>query len=148
MFRSNPRDLIGGGLFAALGAAVLAGAADYRIGTPGDMGPGFFPMGLGVLAIVVGLAIIFLGLAERGTIPSIAWRQLIAVLAAIAVFGLVIERFGLIPAVFLSVGVSALGDRSSRPVASVMLATGFSVLTWLVFSVGLGVTMPAFDWPW
>jgi hypothetical protein len=72
---------------------------------------------------------------------------MIAVLASIAGFALVLGQFGLIPAVVVGVGLAALGDRTSRPLPTLALAVAAALGCWLAFSVGLGLQMPGLRVP-
>ena len=146
MRRCSAREMVGGSLFTAVGAAFLVSAFGYEIGSPGNMGPGFFPMVLGAASVTVGLVILISGLGESASFPPIAWRPLVAVLLGISAFGFCIERFGLVPAVLGAVVVSALGDRGSSLPGALVLGGAAGAVAWLVFSVGLGVTIPAFRW--
>lgn len=146
VWRCSVRDAIGGALFATVGAAFLVAAFSHEIGSPGNMGPGFFPMLLGASAVVVGLVILASAIGQAIPFPPIVWRPLVAVLSGIAAFALTIERLGLIPAVLLTVAVSAFGDAGSRFSGAVVLGGAAATVAWLVFSVGLGVNIPAFQW--
>jgi hypothetical protein len=72
---------------------------------------------------------------------------MLAVLAAIAGFALIMRFFGLIPAMFVSVVVASLGDRTARPRATLALAAVAAIGVWLVFRVGLGLQMPGLKIP-
>ncbi|MEZ5649931.1 MAG: tripartite tricarboxylate transporter TctB family protein [Burkholderiaceae bacterium] len=59
---SGRRDVVAGAAIVALGSIVVAYARlHYRVGTPAVMGPGFFPVVLGVMLIGVGAAIAVTG---------------------------------------------------------------------------------------
>jgi putative tricarboxylic transport membrane protein len=61
------------------------------------------------------------------------------------IFGLAIERLGLVISIFLLTGVGALASRSLRPVETLIAALVLIVLSWAIFIVGLGLTIPV--WP-
>jgi hypothetical protein len=143
----NLRDLVGGLLVAAIGLCFLAGALEMRIGSAMEMGPGYFPMLIGGLVIALGLVIVAVSLARSGRVGEVDWRPMIAVLASIAGFALALGQFGLIPAVVVGVGLAALGDRTSRPLPTLVLAVAAALGSWLAFSVGLGLQMPGLRVP-
>ena len=120
-------------------------SVDYRIGTPTRMGPGFLPMALGATGVGLGLAIAATALGRSGAVPRIPVRSSFFVLVAIAAFALLLERTGLVPATFVAVVVAMLGDATARPFEMVLLAALASLGNWLVFSVGLGLPMRAFE---
>lgn len=142
------RDLIGGASLIALGLFVaLYAATHYSVGEPARMGPGFFPVALGW--ILAGLGLIIMLLAFRKTVhalhpPPFTPRSLVAVAAAITIFGLLINRVGLIPATFALVFVAAFAERRFRLRRTVLLGVALGVLSWLIFTVGLQMTLPAF----
>lgn len=55
---SRRKDLAGGLLLAITGAAVALRATHYSLGTLNRMGPGYFPLALGVLLAVCGVLIV------------------------------------------------------------------------------------------
>lgn len=140
----NLRDLVGALLFASLGVIVLVGASGYRLGTAQSMGPGYFPTVLGVVLIALSLIVGLLGMKVPTRLPSIAWRPLIAVAASIVAFGLALRWLGLIPAIFLTVSIAALGDSNSRLLSVILTAIVLAVASWAIFRLGLGLPMPAF----
>jgi len=146
MAARNTKDLIGGILYTAFGLAFLIGAFDYRMGTARAMGPGYFPMLIGSVATIVGLLIAVPAALSRdgGQAPLVrpVWRPVVMILLGILMFGLAMEWFGLLAAVFVSVLVSAFADRSARPLGAVLLAAATAAWIWVVFAVGLGLPIP------
>ena len=53
------KDHYGGGLMLLLGVGILLQGATYQVGTLSHMGPGFFPVALGAILALVGVAIFF-----------------------------------------------------------------------------------------
>ncbi len=142
----NHKDAIGGGLFALIGLYFLLGAFEYPIGTARAMGPGYIPMLLGGLAIMVGLLIAGPALVRRQRVPTTAirpaWRPMALVLSGILVFGVVMEFAGLLPAIFALVAVSALGEKKMRPIPVLILAFATTAGIWLVFHIMLAIPAP------
>jgi len=111
----DQRDFWSGILFMAFGCAGLWFGRDYMIGTAARMGPGYFPMMMSLALLGLGGFILARSLVTgNDTIERIAlWPQL-QIIAAIVVFGLLIERVGLaisVVAVILISGFSAQGLR-------------------------------------
>ena len=67
--------------------------------------------------------------------------------AAGTIFGLTIERFGIIPAVIVLTLISALAGDKLRPIQAVLLAIALAVCSMLIFQVGLKLPVKAFGWP-
>ncbi len=145
------RDFLGGALLIALGVfvAVYAGT-HYRIGEPARMGPGFFPVALGCILAGLGLIVLLLSFrvsAHAWEVAAIAWRSLAAILIAVAVFALIVGRFGLMPATVALTFVAALAEPRFRWRRTLLLAVSLAVLSWLIFTVGLQMNLPAFSQP-
>lgn len=120
----------------------------YRLGTPAAMGPGFFPAVLGLTLCALGAVIA--GTAWRQGHPSrplrIKTRALVMVALSILCFAATIRPLGFVPAAFLLVAISALADSANRPAAIALLAAVLTALSWLIFGVGLGMPLHAFNW--
>ena len=149
---TNRRDLAGGALVAALGLGVAAVAHGYRLGTLRRMGPGYFPLLLGVILIVTG-GLIALGGMRRGVphaaakpAPAIDWRGAAAVVAGLVAFAVLGRWGGLLPASFACVFLSALGDRRNRPAIAAALAAVMTLVALLVFHLVLRVQLPLLRW--
>jgi hypothetical protein len=107
------QDLIGGLFFAAVGGLGLWLSRDYTVGTAMEMDYGYLPRLLCWLLVAFGLFIAGRGVAKGGpTVDSWPWRPFAVILAAIVVFGLSVERLGLVAAAVLVtlVGSHAEGD--------------------------------------
>jgi hypothetical protein len=136
------RDVAGGLILVAIGAAFYFGASKFRIGTIVNMGPGYFPSVVAVLLILIGIAVVIMGLINAEKIPVPEWRPTVAVLAGIGAFALTVRQVGLIPAMALGVLIASAGDATSKFWQSLLLAIGAGIGAWLIFRVGLGLQLP------
>jgi hypothetical protein len=76
-------------------------------------------------------------------IAPLAWRPLVLVLGATVLFGLLLDRLGLLIALPCLLVVSAMASRYSRlDATSVAAMIGLVAFCALVFVKGLGVPMP------
>jgi hypothetical protein len=127
--RKSCKDYYGGGLMTLLGLAAASQGATYEIGTLSHMGPGFFPVALGIILALTGVAIaggaICIGLS----------------IVAFVVLG---NYGGLLPATIAIVFISALGDRENRPVGAFVLALGMLAVCVVVFWWALQIQFPLF----
>lgn len=139
-------DILGGLVLAGvgLGAAVWAGL-HYEIGTLRRMGPGFFPVALGVGLAGLGLVIALPALARKGEGARIEFAPVFWVIAAILLFGLSLRWLGLVGVTFGMALVATLPAVRHGWRWRVALALGITALTVLVFHVGLRMTLPL--WP-
>src|SRR5690606_30755929 len=126
--------LIGFGLFAAVFAALT-----LEIGTPERMGPGLFPIALGVLLIGFGLLILIRALLIRGEFefPEFEMRPFLAVVIAVSAFALSMERLGAVPAIIIMTVIARLADGPARSFRPLILGAVLALLATLIFSVGL-----------
>jgi hypothetical protein len=147
---TNQKDLAGGALMLVLGLATALVATNYRIGSLSRMGPGFFPLALGVILAVSGMAIIVTS-RSADVVPAVRrlapeWRGWFCICAGIAAFVFVGRYGGLLPATFAIVFISALGDRTTSPLAAAVLALSMSFVCFVVFWWLLQVQFPLFRW--
>lgn len=145
----SPKDLGAGSIYMALGAAALWFGADYRMGTAGEMGPGYFPRVLA--AILIGIGAIAAGrsfVINSEPINGLAWKPLLLVLAGTMAFGLLVTKAGLVAAllalVLLSAAASPLFRFSWTAAAGLMALIAACAL---VFVKGLGIPLPIVG-PW
>jgi hypothetical protein len=145
----SQRDFWSGLMFLVVGVAFAWGSTEYAFGTSARPGPGYFPFGLGILLALLGSLLLFkaLTLESEGGDPigHIAWRPLLIIVLAIAVFGAALPRLGLACTLPLLVILSALaGDEfhwRDVLISSVVLTVG----SWALFILGLKLTIPL--WP-
>ena len=147
------KDVLAGLLFVAVALIGLYVSRDYPIGTAVRMGTGYVPrllcwllLGLGAWVLVQGF---FETQSERAASPSgtAAWRPLVFVTASLAIFGLSIERLGLVLSILLLIIVGAAGARGLRPFETVAAAVVLILLSWGIFILGLGLAIPVWpDW--
>lgn len=146
MRNKDTRDIIGGlGLFA-IGLYAAFQAMDYEFGRLTSMGPGYFPVGLGLLLAVLGLAIAVPAFFREGEPLPVEWRTFALVVGSLLVFAAALKLVGLVAATVLAVVVSTLADRETRWKGRLLIACGVAFVTYLVFAVGLSMVLPI--WPW
>jgi len=147
------RDVYAGVLMTLLGAAIsLNSYANYRLGTLTQMGPGMFPLMLGVAMTLVGMLILGNAIvAERDPDETILpaqreWRGWACILAGPIAFIVLGQYFGLAAATFGCVFVAALGERSSSVKEAAILAAIITVVGCVVFSLVLKLSFPLVRW--
>jgi len=143
---TNKRDFLAGLMFTTVGVAALAIASTYRMGTPVRMGPGFFPIVLTGLLVLLGVAIMA-SAVRSGEVasPRLVWRPLVVVTGVVALFAFLINTAGLA----LTTVVVLVASRLARPgypwMETLALAVATTIVTALVFHYGLGLQLPL--WP-
>lgn len=149
MSRDIP-EIATGGIITLLGAAAVVGSVQLDLGTATNMGPGFFPLLISVALMLSGAVQVVLAfrLPPQDDAPKrIDWLPLLAISLAGLAFGLLIVRLGLVPAIVAAVLISALPDPRLRRWEVGALAIACCIVAWLVFSLGLGLTLPLFVRP-
>jgi hypothetical protein len=146
---ASNKDVQTGLLFTLLGAIAFYISLDYRFGTTIRMGPGYFPKVLSLLLIGFGAAIAIRGLRRGSDISGPwSWRPLGLLSVAMVLFGLTIERLGLLPALALLFVTSAYAGREFRLREVLVLTATMSLFAVVVFIWGLGLPYPLLAWNW
>jgi len=145
----NRRDVLAGLLFMAIAILGLWVSRDYAVGTALRMSTGYVPRLLLWVLLLLGGAILVSGIRmsdkEDELEPGGSWRPIILVPAALVAFALGLERFGLIVACALLIGIASLADRSLRLAEIIAAGVLLTLMTWVIFVRGLGLAIPV--WP-
>ena len=143
------KDIIGGGgLVLFGGAAAINAAMTLNLGTLTRLGPGLFPAAVGVIVAGLGVGILVPALSREGAVPKVELRPLLAIVAAVVVFGLLIRPFGLVPAILASTVLAGLAGRGTGPIRLAIIAVALAVACAAIFVLGLRVQLTLFSWPW
>ncbi|KIZ48159.1 hypothetical protein OO17_00300 [Rhodopseudomonas palustris] len=146
------RDFYAGALVVCFGGYIALKGAGYGIGTLTRVGSGFLPCVIGVTLVFVGLAIALSALAsadgeDENILPAnkewLAWGCILASPVAFILFG---KYFGLAPASFACVFVAAMGDREATLKSSLALAAVITTVGVVLFWYLLQVPMPLVTW--
>jgi hypothetical protein len=165
----SERDFWSGLMFVGVGVVFAIGATNYSMGPacpPNDPcaanlwarlsqlsahpGAGYFPLGLAILLALLGAIVLFKSLtieSEGGDpIGAFAWRPLLVIVVAIAVFGLMLEKIGLALTVPVLIFISSLAGDEFHWKGVLINAIVLTVGSWAIFVWGLKLTIPM--WPW
>lgn len=134
-------------LVTGLGVATVLGGLSHHVGTAARMGPGYFPVMLGILLIVLGLIVGFVtdrdALEEDTPVEHVVdVRGWSCIISGIILFMILGEYAGFVPATFTLVFVSAMGDREHTVKSAAILAAGTTVFGVLVFTQLLELNIP------
>ena len=154
--KSQP-DFFSGLMFIVVGVAFAWGATNYTVGEAARMGPGYFPLVLGVLMALVGVVVSFKSLVidtkTDNKIGEWAWRPLFYVITANVVFGVLLAglrtfdfpAFGLIVAIYALTFIASMAQADWKFKPTLLLATALAVGSYLVFVLALALQFPV--WP-
>lgn len=153
----SQKDFFSGLMFTVVGASFAYGATNYSIGSGGRMGPGYFPLLLGVILAILGSAIMFKALVvetqDGEKIGSWAWKPLFFIIAANVLFGILlgglpslgIPAMGLIAAIFGVTIVASLAGETFNLKEVLILSVVLSIGSYLAFIMLLKLQFPV--WP-
>jgi len=153
----SQKDFFSGLMFLAVGIAFAWGSTTYNIGEGARMGPGYFPLMLGILLAGIGAFTIFEALVvetEDGEpVGSIAWKPLAFIIGSNILFGLLlggvpklgIPSFGLIVGIYALTFVAAKAGDEFKFKEVAVLATILAITSYLAFIVLLKLQFPV--WP-
>ena len=153
----SQKDFFAGLMFMVVGAAFAWGSSTYSIGTGARMGPGYFPLVLGVLLAILGGVITFFSLVvetvDGDKIGAFAWRPLIFIILANLVFGVCLgglrpiglPPLGLIIGIYLLTFIASNAGKEFAFKGVFVLATVLALLSYVAFVLLLKLQFPV--WP-
>jgi predicted outer membrane lipoprotein len=153
----SQKDFFSGLMFLSVGVAFAWGASTYSVGEGSRMGPGYFPLVLGILLAAIGAFTIFESMVvetEDGEpIGKFAWKPLAFIIGANVVFGILlggvprlgIPSFGLIVGIYALVFIASMGGDEHNWKEVLVLATILAVGSYLAFILLLKLQFPV--WP-
>ena len=153
----SQKDFFSGLLFIVVGGAFAYGATNYSVGTGARMGPGYFPLLLGIILALLGAVVTFKSLVvetpDGDKIGQWAWKPLFFIIASNLLFGVLlgglpsvgIPPMGMVVAIFGLVVVSSMAGQSFKLKEVLVLATVLAAMSYLAFVVLLKLQFPV--WP-
>jgi len=153
----SQKDFFSGVMFTVVGVAFAWGATTYNVGSVARMGPGYFPLMLGILMAVIGLAIMFSGLTvetEDGEpIGKWAWKQVFFIIGANLAFGVLlgglpsvgVPAMGMIIAIYALVIIASMAGSEFHLRSVLILATVLAVGSYIAFIWALKLQIQV--WP-
>lgn len=153
----SSKDFYSGLMFTVVGASFAYGATSYTVGSGARMGPGYFPLMLGVILALLGAVILFKALVvetpDGEPVGAWAWKPLCFIIAGNLLFGVLLgglpsiglPAMGLIAAIFgTTIVVSMAGDEFNFK-ETIVLSAILSVMSYAAFILLLKLQFPV--WP-
>lgn len=153
----SQKDFFAGLMFMSIGIAFAWGATTYNVGNGARMGPGYFPLMLGILLAFIGCLITFKATTvetqDGDKIGKWAWKPLFFILAANFAFGILlggvpslgIPAMGLIVGIYALTFISSLAGQEFHAKSVFVLATVLAVGSYVAFVWALKLQFPV--WP-
>ncbi|MGA0806664.1 MAG: tripartite tricarboxylate transporter TctB family protein [Pseudohongiellaceae bacterium] len=127
-------------LLAAIGAVLILVGRDYRTGSLTAMGPGFMPVLLGALLLLLAAVLVW---RELVLLP-LPLRPVAAVMAGMLAWVLLAEHLGFFAAALAQILLSSLALPQTDRRLELLVAGALSLGAWLLFVRVLGLPLPAF----
>ena len=153
----SQKDFFSGLMFTVVGVGFAWGATTYSVGSGARMGPGYFPLMLGVLLALLGILIMFQALvietADGEKIGKWAWKQVVFILGANLAFGVLlgglpslgVPAMGMIIAIYALTIISSLAGEHFKLRDVLVLATILAVGSYIAFIWALKLQIQV--WP-
>ncbi|MBY3312197.1 tripartite tricarboxylate transporter TctB family protein [Rhizobium laguerreae] len=137
-----------GTLFVATGAFFAIQSLGLDLGTSVRMGPGYFPLVLAAVLVLLGAIIFIQALRVEGEpIDPFAWRGMLFILPAPVFFGLTVRGLGFAPSLFLTAFIACFASQKMNVFFAIVLSLLLTIFSVGVFSYGLGLPFERFG-PW
>ena len=153
----SQKDFFSGLMFMGVGVAFAWGATTYNVGSGARMGPGYFPLYLGLLMVILGAVITFKSLVVEtlngDKVGKWAWKPLIFIILSNLIFGVLLgglpsiglPAMGLIAAIYALTFVASMAESGWKFKATFILATILAVGSYVAFVLALKLQFQV--WP-
>jgi hypothetical protein len=148
--QKSMKDLLAGLIFIGFGLAFGYASLTYEIGTALRMGPGYFPLILSGVILLLGVVIFVQSLAagpDEIPLGRVPWLGLILLTGGLIFFGVTVRGLGLAPSLFVATFMSAFASERTGVVGAFLLATALTAVCILIFIWALGLSL-AVTGPW
>jgi|SRR5437867_2982574 len=144
-------------MFMGVGVAFAWGATTYNVGEGARMGPGYFPLLLGILMAILGALVTFKALvveSEGGDkIGKWAWTPLVFIILANLAFGVLLgglpsiglPPMGMIAAIYALTFISSMAEAGWKFKNTFILATVLAIGSYVAFVLVLKLQFAV--WP-
>ena len=153
----SQKDFFSGLMFTAIGVAFAGVSSTYTLGSGARMGPGYFPLVLGVLlaglGVVIALRSFSSGPEDGDPVGRFAWRPLVFIIAANLAFGaclgglpgIGLPPLGLVLGIFILTFVASLASDEFNAKEALVLSVVLSAFSYGAFIKLLNLQLPV--WP-
>ena len=153
----SQKDFFSGLMFTVVGVAFAWGATTYTVGNGARMGPGYFPLMLGIVMAIIGMIITFTALVtetpDGDKIGEWAWKQVFFILGANLAFGVLlgglpslgVPAMGLIAAIYALTIIASLAGHEFNIKSVLILATVLAIGSYFAFIWALKLQIQV--WP-
>jgi hypothetical protein len=143
----NRKDFASGIIYIGAGAFYLIYALKtLSIGQALNMGPGYFPVVLSSIVIMLGIAVVVRSFIYADGTPFgiVPWRAVVMITLSLIFFALFLRYLGMGPTVLITVVLACTASPKIRPIEAAVTGVCVAFFCWLVFTVGVGLPIPLF----
>lgn len=147
--RNSARTMLAAGLAGVIGVFGMWEASAYDFGSARQIGPAVFPFGLSLMLSIAAVGIVIddlLGDAGSEELKLARPDVILGVLGGPLAFAVLVERFGLAPAICACVVIAALAERTLRPLTVLIVAAVMATVCSLVFVSFLKLPIDIVSW--
>lgn len=141
-------DRLAGLIFILIGACFFWLGLDFGFGSMLRIGPGFFPLILSGLLIVLGLVIVVISFMADEAVNVPAAGPMVRVLLGMALFAGLMQLLGSYLVLPVVVVLVASASPKFRWRVALLLALGITACSDLIFRILLGLPLPAIGYWW
>jgi len=142
------RDAVAGVVLGALGAFVAIYAyLSYPLGNMARMGPGMFPLLLGVTLLLIAIAIFLLSFLRQRHSIEVNLRAGGLILLALAIFAATVDPVGVVPSMMVLMVISYFAVPGRNILTTIILSAAVTALMVIIFVYIMNLHLKLFAWP-
>ncbi len=144
----NQEDFFAGLMFMAFGALFLVVGSGYPRGDAGNMGPGYVPVALGAIVIVLGAAIAAAACRKGSAVRKLGridWLLVLLIPGSVILFGVLLPYLGLVLSLLVVIGLSSFASHEFSWWTMLANAAALVTISWVIFIWALRLPFPV--WP-
>ena len=148
--QKSMKDLLAGLIFIGFGLSFGYTSLTYDVGTALRMGPGYFPLILSIVILLLGLVIVaqsFFTGPDEIPLGRVPWFGLILLIGGLVFFGATVRGLGLAPSLFVTVFMSAFASQRTGIIGALILAVALTFVCIAIFIWALGMPLAVVG-PW
>lgn len=152
--RFNRKETWPAAMLLLIGVGTVIGSTNYQFGSLARMGPGYFPLILGAILMILGLMIALSPSLEGGPAgdgldvlpPGTQFKTWLFIIGSVVAFVVVGKYGGLVPATFILTTLATLADKGNTIKTALIIGVVLTIMTVAVFYYGLQMPFPLFTW--
>ncbi|MCO5066849.1 MAG: tripartite tricarboxylate transporter TctB family protein [Rhizobiaceae bacterium] len=148
--RAQPKEIAAGAIFIVFG--LTYGLIAWRrlpIGEALNMGPGYFPILLSCILVVLGAAIALrtVSAGENAPLGVIPWRGIVMLTLATVFFAAFVDQVGMLPGIFVTTLLAYHASPKARLVRGIAISIALALFCTALFGFGVRLPLPVLG-PW